>query len=101
MRVLLLALSRQERVLRNSSQEIFIRDIMKMANFMVLENISGKMVVFTRGSSDRGKSTAMEYGGKEIATRNTKASFSKIESKDMAYILGPMEISTRETTMPI
>ena len=74
---------------------------MKMENFMVLENTSGKMVASTRGSFERGKNTDMECGGKEIVTRSTKASFNKIESKDTASTLGPMGMSIRVTIMPI
>lgn len=43
---------------------------------------------------------AMGYGGKETAMKSTKASFSKIESKAMAFTPGPMEMSTRDTIMP-
>ena len=101
MKAPLSALLRQERELKNSSQETFIKGIMKMANFMVLENTSGKMVVSIRGSFERGKNTDMECGGKETVTRNTKASFNKIESKDTASTLGLMEMSIKVTIMPI
>ena len=69
-----------------------------MANFMASDNIFGKMVVSTKGNFERGRNTAMGYGEKEIATKNMKASFYKIESKVMAYTHGKMEISTKEIT---
>jgi hypothetical protein len=42
-----------------------------------------------------------ECGEKAIQTKNTKASFAKIERKATESILGVMEISIKATTMQI
>ena len=59
---------------------------------MALDNISGKMVVSTKGNFERGRNMVMGFGEKEIAMRNMKASFKKIENKAMAFTHGEMEI---------
>ena len=69
-----------------------------MENFMVLDSISGKMAASTKDSSEMVKSMVMESGEKETATKNMKASFKKIENKDMESIPGEMEIFTKVTT---
>ena len=68
---------------------------------MDLGNTSGRMGVFTKVSSEKERSMAMESGEKKTTTRNMKASFKKIESKVTAYTPGQMETFLKETIMLI
>jgi len=79
--------------------EIYIKVLMRKANFMDLDNTIGKMAVIIKVNSRRVFVMGMEFGRRiQVKVTNTKENFVIIKKKDMVFIRGDVDIYTKGIT---
>ena len=75
------------KAMRNMALEIFIKVPLSMVKSKDMENISGKMVLFTRELSEMAWEKAAEYGNHRKVTL-IKVNIRMVRNKGMEYIHG-------------
>jgi hypothetical protein len=79
--------------------EIYIKVLIRKVNFMVLDNIIGKMEAIIKVNLKKVFGVDMESGRKiREKVTNTKDNFTIIKNKDTEFIHGHADISIREIT---